>query len=809
MLLINLIDYLTKNALRSPDEPEEEDGPPCFDQTGAASKYSTFPTMNDRFGGVNGPTTTASAVTTPVTVPPNGGLYKDFALDHLVSEDTVDHLITPETSGAPATAPDSASMMHISRQISMATLTALQPDTASAGTTSKPSFVAESKPTQPPNIVEQYPVPGVDAERPRTSSSHKRDASPMHRSMAKLEPPSPATNRSVSLLRGTIIPVVCLVIQGGYECAKLVLDNLRRRNPVIVFRGSGGFADLLSYAYLEMQQRCRDMYTSWDAEFVEHTLKPLLTSKIVKRFPQFRNNALARNMFRDRILECVRESGSPKGRVYLSVLNMHNSSCNLEALSEYILLSLFKSQNRRDTLEPNIIRKDLYLTLDWNCSHVALDEVLRRNPSYNLQLEKSIFEIALVRENREDFIDLFLSHGFRVHKYLTPFRLKRLLRYTLSESEFFRSVCMESILGIAVWSLNFEEVLDKLSLNISECSDADSFLANEFNQLIYMTTSLRDFIVVEHLYMNIMGLYQVNVESTERKSLAILAMWAIFNKKYRLAQILWKHSDQPVHLGLILSMMLDRMAWFVNEANLKDELTAHSKVFANFAIGVLDACYRQDEKRSFDLLSQGNSDWDQKTAADIAAAGRHRAFIAHPCSQKWLTSTFNGSIRVRELTWGFLTVSPQIKIIFSAFFIFPMYIWIRFIDSGLAKDKRKNGTLEEFHSTEGEPSDNEEDRFLPEHIKMIEVGKKEKAEENSRSPLSGEELLGQMGNHRSVKDTARVDTFRQRHLFIKKQPPLRSMIFLMWTAPITKFWTMQVFYILFLGKRRITGWFDF
>src|SRR5699024_545727 len=226
-----------------------------------------------------------------------------------------------------------------------------------------------------------------------------------------------------------------------------------------------GFADLLSYAYLEMQQRCRYMYQAWDAEFVEQTLKPLMGSKIVKHFPEFRSNALARNTFRDRIIECVRESASSKGRrVYLSILNTHNSSTELENLPEMILRSLFKSKNRCE-MEPDasLLRKDLYLTLDWNCSHVARDEVLRRKPSYNLQLEKSLFEIALLRDNREDFVDLFLSHGFRVHKYLTPFRLKRLIRYSLAEEDFFRTVCMESILGIAAWSINFEEVVDRLN----------------------------------------------------------------------------------------------------------------------------------------------------------------------------------------------------------------------------------------------------------------------------------------------------------------------------------------------------------
>nr|XP_046916059.1 transient receptor potential cation channel subfamily M member 2-like [Dermatophagoides farinae] len=652
-------------------------------------------------------------------------------------------------------------------------------------------------------------------------------------------------SRSMKETNEKMIPVVCLVIQGDYHCAKLVLDNIRRRNPIIVLRGSGGFADLLSYAYIEMQHRCRDLYHAWDAEFVEQTLKPLLVQKIVKQFPEFRNNAMARNTFRDRIIECVRESGSPRGRVYLSILNMHNSSCDLTNLSEFILLSLFKSQHRRDKLDSSLIRKDLYLTLDWNCPLVALDEVLSRNPSYNLQLEKSIFELAVLKSNREDFVDLFLTHGFKIHKYLTPFRLIRLIRYSLLESDFFRTVCMEAILGVPVWSDNFEELLGRLASPSHSNIDPEKFISNEFNQLIFTTTSLHNFVSPHDMCLNIMGMYQVDAGSSERKALATLAMWAVFNRRFKLAEILWKHSDQPIHLGLILSMILDRMAWFVSEQNIKDDLQNESKIFAKFAIDVLDACYRNDEQRGYDLLDQKNSDWDQQTAVDIAANGSHRAFIAHPCCQKWLTNTFNGRIRVRELSWGFLTIPPVIKIIVSAFFILPMYIWIRFLDTNHKWTEYKTKLLEEFNQADdSNDSNDDDDEFLAkavDELKLIPLNSDHKAidERRRRNPDENvkksninlnEQLFDNQLTISSLDDKVRAaltrwNRKRQKHyghhrtdqergsssknkssydrernnLFIDKQPPLFKMINLLWNSPITKFWTYHVFYIIYLA----------
>lgn len=48
-------------------------------------------------------------------------------------------------------------------------------------------------------------------------------------------------------------------------------------------------------------------------------------------------------------------------------------------------------------------------------------------------------------------------------------------------------------------------------------------------------------------------------------------------------------------------------------------------------------------------------------------------------------------------------------------------------------------------------------------------------------------------------DGKEYPSYQQRRLFLRRQPPLRRMIVLMWTSPITKFWTYQVLYILYLA----------
>ncbi|GFY71111.1 transient receptor potential cation channel subfamily M member 6 [Trichonephila inaurata madagascariensis] len=253
---------------------------------------------------------------------------------------------------------------------------------------------------------------------------------------------TPRHHPDVCSLSANEIPVVSLLIQGGYDCARLILEHLKKQLPVVVVRGSGGLADLLAYAYYEVSERPRGIQ---DAEYVENSLKRELANKIAHHFPHLRENNLARNLFRDRIMECVRYAHQ-NGQVYLTVLNLHSHSCKLEDLDEHLLRALFKSQRPDLTSWHAQMQKDLLLTLDWNSPHVAMSEVFLKDPSNKFKVDKSIFEQAITRANREDFVDLFLKQGFQIHKYLTPKRLKYLFLKS-KRQEFFRSICWEGALG--------------------------------------------------------------------------------------------------------------------------------------------------------------------------------------------------------------------------------------------------------------------------------------------------------------------------------------------------------------------------
>ncbi|XP_054166897.1 transient receptor potential cation channel subfamily M member 3-like [Oppia nitens] len=542
------------------------------------------------------------------------------------------------------------------------------------------------------------------------------------------------------------IPIVVLVVQGGYDCARLVLDALKRRQAVVVLRGSGGLADVLAFAFQQIEQRLRGQWDAWDPEFVESALKPELALKIVRRFPRLRDQTLARNILRDRVVESVR-LGRQLGREYLSVVNLHSPQCRLENLQEYLLLALFRSQSDRNTnASPvtDLLLEDLYLTLDWNCPHVAATEVISRDPTCVLRLEKKMFLEALLRPNREEFIDIFLTHGFRIHKFLSPKRLKQLFKRQLSD-EFFRSVCWSGVLGHSPI-----QRIDK------------DFVDNDLNWLIESTTDIPNLVSAQTLALNVMGMYwDATPETAERHALAVLTLWSVYANRQQLAKVLWKHSDQPIHLALVVSLAFERLSWYISEHNLKTSLQEPSRLFAERAVGVLDLCFQRDESRAFPLLSEESSDWNGKTAVDLAANARARTFVGHPCVQKWLTTVFMGGLSLREVSLGVVSLWPSLKILLAAIFVFPMYFWVRFDNNSVEEDKEEE----------------EDDRDLPQDPQQ-----QQDPQYSARPP-----------------PRTRRTVHWPREILIRRQPPLLEMVCLVWSAPITKFWTFQLFYVTFLG----------
>lgn len=94
------------------------------------------------------------------------------------------------------------------------------------------------------------------------------------------------------------------------------------------------------------------------------------------------------------------------------------------------------------------------LMLDWNRFDIALTEIFQREGSYKLDVDKSMFEKALLKKNREEFIEIFLDQGFQIHRFLNHIKMFTLFE-KCEDRDFFLTVCIEKGLGTKlVYNIN-------------------------------------------------------------------------------------------------------------------------------------------------------------------------------------------------------------------------------------------------------------------------------------------------------------------------------------------------------------------
>ncbi|XP_054710315.1 protein ced-11-like [Uloborus diversus] len=200
------------------------------------------------------------------------------------------------------------------------------------------------------------------------------------------------------------------------------------------------------------------------------------------------------------------------------------------------------------------------------------------------------------------------------------------------------------------------------------------------------------------------------------------------------------------------SLLLNRLSFYVTQEEAKDKIVNLSKEFATMAFNVFDLCYNDSPSKAYNNLDTRSHEWSGLSIIDVASQAKNFDFVSHPCCQKWLTNKFMGNIKLREINWGFVTFPSYFKVLFCAFFIFPMFWWVRFKEKSDDTDRDDYNVDETYHS--------------PEEQQLITVSSNE---ETTTSPIA-----------------------KYRY------PPIRLMIYWMWSAPITRFYVSNMFYFLFL-----------
>ncbi|XP_055996761.1 transient receptor potential cation channel subfamily M member-like 2 [Ostrea edulis] len=551
------------------------------------------------------------------------------------------------------------------------------------------------------------------------------------------------------IISSTCTPMVGLLIQGGPVDIEHVVDLLRRKVPVLIVKGTGLAADLIAFVFNEKMTHPGE----------EHD--PFLKQELIKRmlvcYPNdFQDDEPARNHCRDLIIESA-SLALQENRSFLTILDIEADPLGLKNLDKYLLLALFESQGtKRGSQFQEQFQSDLKLTMDWNRCDLAESRIFRKYSWKSIKITPELFDRALLKRDREKFLDLFLEKKTIVlHQYLNHKKLLYLFNQ-LEKPEFFCHVCLEGILA-------------KIP---GTCYPVDKYFLmdknSDLNQILTKLTGLDNLVSSYDLSMNASGKYVCDKGAAERKAVLALIYWAALTNNPKQVKSLWMQSEQPMVTALIISRIWHQLSkkW-VKDLDTKRLLKENAIEFGKRAVELLDLSYKDSALHAIASLDDKLAEFGNKTVTQVAQLCRNRHFIAHKSCQKWLMHRWHGCLRIREVDYRIFKLPEWVKIYMCTLFVLPMFFWITY-------DVKRNSVAVKEEEEEEEDEDHED---------VAET-----------APLSGEEKWTRSRKANVTYHVKEMLSYGRQNLKV----PIYLQFHYFYSAPIVKFYISQFFYFMYL-----------
>ncbi|EDW08386.2 uncharacterized protein Dmoj_GI19939, isoform D [Drosophila mojavensis] len=633
----------------------------------------------------------------------------------------------------------------------------------------------------------------------------------------KLHPSRGTVVRSSKLctkLTHSSTPVVCLVIEGGTNTIRAVLEYVTDSPPVpvVVCDGSGRAADLLAFVH---------KYASdGEEQPVLESMRDYLIGTIQKTFEVGLDQA--EKLYQE-LLQCTRNKN------LITVFRIQEKpEGEAQELDQTILTALFKSQH----LSPP---EQLSLALTWNRVDIARSEIFVYGQEWpNGALDEAMMQA--LEHDRIDFVKLLLENGVSMKKFLTIPRLEELYNtkhgpantlgyilrdvrphipkgyiYTLHDI----GLVINKLMGGAYRSYytrrKFRPIYAKVMNSYANaCRKSSTYQYQRYagaNSLSLVTGLLP--------FTTEMALFEFPFNE--------LLIWAVLTKRQQMALLMWTHGEEALAKSLVACKLYKAMAHEAAEDDLDteiyEELRSYAKEFESKGNKLLDFSYRQDAEKAQRLLTCELHSWSNQSCLSLAVAANHRALLAHPCSQVILADLWMGGLRTRKNT--------NFKVILGL--IMPFYI--RQLDFKSKEELQQMPQTEEEHLENQNLDNDDSDRSQPDAENALLKAKRSISLRYRKGAGSNNRDKALLADTYSVRDTkvhengkvnltagaeeppSKVsltdsDPSQFREFFhlseftneIKQHQPLRlkKKFYEFYTAPITKFWADSIAYMFFL-----------
>ncbi|XP_052279179.1 transient receptor potential cation channel subfamily M member 3-like isoform X3 [Dreissena polymorpha] len=558
-------------------------------------------------------------------------------------------------------------------------------------------------------------------------------------------------------VRGRGVPVICVVLEGGANTIRSVLEYVTDTPPVpvVVCDGSGRAADLLAFTH---------KYSLDDGTMPE-SLRDQLILTLQKTFQYGPDQA--EKLFIELML-CV------KKKELITVFRMGEGAQDIDLA---ILTALLKGTNAS---APD----QLSLALTWDRVDIARSHIFVYGQEWPQgSLEQAMMD-ALIND-RVDFVKLLLENGVHMQSFLTIPRLEELYNTRQGPSNTLRYLVRDVRKHLPT---GYRYTLLDIGLVIQHLMGG-AFRATYCRKKFRLkyTTLKRNATTHATLY-NMLNATSNSLKKQEEELFPFpfhdLMIWAVLVKRQKMALFMWQHGEEAMAKALMACKLYRGMAHEADQDDLEieipDEIRKYALEFQTLALELLEHCYKIDDDYTQQLLTYELKNFSDQTCLSLAVDANHREFVAHTCSQVLLNDMWMGGLRMRKNT--------SLKVLLGI--LLPPYILALEFKSKEELQLMPQ-TMEEHLDELSECSDN--DNISLSSFEDDQNGYMDEIESSfTPNPIGtpGKENGVVYGDH----------SVYSNQVYKKKKSPLRlgKKIYEFYNAPITKFWANTIFYLVFL-----------
>ncbi|KAK7010748.1 transient receptor potential cation channel subfamily M member 1 [Biomphalaria glabrata] len=565
--------------------------------------------------------------------------------------------------------------------------------------------------------------------------------------------------------RGHSVPVICVVLEGGANTIRSVLEYVTDTPPVpvVVCDGSGRAADLLAFAH---------KYTMDDGTMAE-CLRDQLILTIQRTFMYSQEQA--EKLFIE-IMLCV------KKKELITVFRMGDNEDSKD-IDLAILTALLKGTTANPIDQLN-------LALTWDRVDIARSHIF----VYGQEWPEGALEVAMMDaliNDRVDFVKLLLENGVSMHTFLTIPRLEDLYNCRQGPTNSLRYLIRDVKKNVPS---NYYYTLPDIGLVLQ------FLIGGGFRSSYCRKVFKKRYYAFKHKASSVTTLMNSFSQPLNTKQAEVLLMypfhdlmiWAVLMRRQKMALFMWQHGEEAMAKALIAGKLYSAMAHEAEQdgSEIEQSFRAHSEEFLNLALELLNHCYKIDDDYTQQLLTYELKNFSDQTCLGLAVLANHRQFIAHTCCQMLLNDLWIGGLCMRKYS--------TIKVILGI--IFPPFLF--------ALDFKTKEELQLMPQTVEEHLDELEDASSADNISMCSLSEDQDPsfEEDRAEPIGQVNLLAISKENCNVESiveggNATVEHFVSPIAYGKKKSPLRmgKKAYEFYNAPITKFWVHFLGYLFFLS----------